>query len=291
MTRRYPPRGNRVFSAKYTEAETGLLYYGYRYYQPRTGCWLSRDPSGKKHNETTLYCFAANDPVSLFDLLGLEWIIIRSKGSARASANPWIDDTIEDLARRIGLDSRESDKWLRFRDGRPVPLNHKVKCTDKFTIPNRILMVIGGSLNDLTYPLLLIRQNQLLNFSESLGYSVLDYDYQLRTYDKATIVSEKHDLHGIMFFGHGTVEFSDPVRGGKFVYDYGQSDAENIAASEMRSDYGYAIVVGKFCSAWVGGWGDLASQNGHANVAWGYVTTPFMGTIATRQALRQQSGR
>jgi RHS repeat-associated protein len=32
------------FSTKYQDDETGLLYYGYRYYGPSTGRWLSRDP-------------------------------------------------------------------------------------------------------------------------------------------------------------------------------------------------------------------------------------------------------
>ena len=32
------------FSTKYTDAETGLLYYGYRYYNSDTGRWVNRDP-------------------------------------------------------------------------------------------------------------------------------------------------------------------------------------------------------------------------------------------------------
>ena len=32
------------FSTKYEDAESGLLYYGLRYYDPETGRWLSRDP-------------------------------------------------------------------------------------------------------------------------------------------------------------------------------------------------------------------------------------------------------
>ena len=32
------------FSTKYEDTETGLLYYGYRYYNTETGRWLSRDP-------------------------------------------------------------------------------------------------------------------------------------------------------------------------------------------------------------------------------------------------------
>jgi RHS repeat-associated protein len=32
------------FSTKYTDNESGLIYYGYRYYNPSTGRWNSRDP-------------------------------------------------------------------------------------------------------------------------------------------------------------------------------------------------------------------------------------------------------
>jgi RHS repeat-associated protein len=32
------------FSTKYDDDESDLLYYGYRYYKPSTGTWLSRDP-------------------------------------------------------------------------------------------------------------------------------------------------------------------------------------------------------------------------------------------------------
>src|ERR1700734_3770224 len=32
------------FSTKYDDDETDFLYYGYRYYNPSTGRWLSRDP-------------------------------------------------------------------------------------------------------------------------------------------------------------------------------------------------------------------------------------------------------
>ncbi len=30
------------FSTKYTDVETGLSYFGYRYYNPETGRWLNR---------------------------------------------------------------------------------------------------------------------------------------------------------------------------------------------------------------------------------------------------------
>ena len=58
------------FSTKFTEADSGLLYYGYRYYQPATGRWSSRDPL-EEGGGIQLYAFVRNDPISTVDNLGL----------------------------------------------------------------------------------------------------------------------------------------------------------------------------------------------------------------------------
>jgi len=58
------------FSTKYTDSETGLNYYGLRYYNPSTGRWLSREPLGEKESDN-LYCFVENHPVGRIDVLGL----------------------------------------------------------------------------------------------------------------------------------------------------------------------------------------------------------------------------
>ena len=58
------------FSTKYQDAETGLLYYGYRYYDPNTGRWLSRDPIEEEGGEN-LYGFNGNNGVNILDILGL----------------------------------------------------------------------------------------------------------------------------------------------------------------------------------------------------------------------------
>ena len=59
------------FSTKWTDAETGLLYYGYRYYNPATGRWPNRDPIAEQggHN---LYGSVYNDPLSRIDTNGRE---------------------------------------------------------------------------------------------------------------------------------------------------------------------------------------------------------------------------
>ena len=58
------------FSSKYYDAETGLYYYGFRYYDPVLGRWLSRDPIGEIGGDN-LYGFVNNDAVSKWDYLGL----------------------------------------------------------------------------------------------------------------------------------------------------------------------------------------------------------------------------
>ncbi len=54
---------------KYT-SEFSKYYYGYRYYNPREGRWLSRDPLGEAGG-FNLYAFCGNDPVNRLDAVGL----------------------------------------------------------------------------------------------------------------------------------------------------------------------------------------------------------------------------
>jgi RHS repeat-associated protein len=57
------------FSTKYYDAETGLNYYGYRYYAPKVQRWTSRDPLGEAGG-VNLYAFVGNDPVNYVDPIG-----------------------------------------------------------------------------------------------------------------------------------------------------------------------------------------------------------------------------
>jgi RHS repeat-associated protein len=63
------------FSTKYHDTETGLLYYGYRYYDPNTGRWLNRDPLGERGG-VNLYGFVKNSPTNAVDRLGLDTFLL-----------------------------------------------------------------------------------------------------------------------------------------------------------------------------------------------------------------------
>ena len=61
------------YSTKYSDEESGLVYYGFRYYSPSLGRFLNRDPIGEEGG-TNLYAFVENDPVNGWDYLGMDII-------------------------------------------------------------------------------------------------------------------------------------------------------------------------------------------------------------------------
>ena len=58
------------FSTKFTDDETGHIYYGLRYLDIVHGRWLSRDPIGERGG-FNLYAFIRNSGVNLWDYLGM----------------------------------------------------------------------------------------------------------------------------------------------------------------------------------------------------------------------------
>ncbi len=64
-------RFNHRFSTKQKDAVTGLYYYGYRWYDPLTGRWPSRDPI-QERGGVNLYGFVGNASIARVDFLGLE---------------------------------------------------------------------------------------------------------------------------------------------------------------------------------------------------------------------------
>ncbi|MGF1531296.1 MAG: RHS repeat-associated core domain-containing protein, partial [Puniceicoccaceae bacterium] len=58
------------FSTKYQDEVTGWLYYCFRYLDPETGRWPSRDPI-EEQGGLKLYGFVGNDAVGRLDYLGL----------------------------------------------------------------------------------------------------------------------------------------------------------------------------------------------------------------------------
>ena len=64
-----------TFSAKERDTETGLSYFGSRYYSSDLSIWLSVDPMAAKYASLSPYVYCANNPVKLVDPNGEEIFI------------------------------------------------------------------------------------------------------------------------------------------------------------------------------------------------------------------------
>ena len=60
-----------LFNAKELDEETGLYYYGARYYDPRTSIWISTDPLQEKYPSVSSYAYCYLSPVRYFDPTGM----------------------------------------------------------------------------------------------------------------------------------------------------------------------------------------------------------------------------
>ncbi len=74
------------FSSKEFHANSGLYYYGYRWYAPNLQRWLNRDPIGERY-DANLYRFVYNSPLNYVDPDGLTgWALYPPQG--------WFDPSI-----------------------------------------------------------------------------------------------------------------------------------------------------------------------------------------------------
>jgi RHS repeat-associated protein len=84
------------FSTKFTDNESGLAYYGYRYYDPTAGRWINRDPIAEEGG-CNVYAMVLNAPVDMIDLLGLD------PDSGKPSVfDPMVQDPASGIYRIIG---------------------------------------------------------------------------------------------------------------------------------------------------------------------------------------------
>ena len=59
------------FAGGLYDADTGLVRFGYRDYDPHTGRWTARDPIGFAGGDSNLYGYVHGDPINFIDPLGL----------------------------------------------------------------------------------------------------------------------------------------------------------------------------------------------------------------------------
>ncbi len=100
-----PSKSAYRFSTKPYDELTGLYYYGYRYYDPVTGRWPSRDPIGESGG-LNLYGMVGNDAVDSVDYLGLaernSWLVESDKRAAWLKKNQKDGNILEGIGNFFG---------------------------------------------------------------------------------------------------------------------------------------------------------------------------------------------
>jgi RHS repeat-associated protein len=59
------------FAGGLYDADTGLVHFGAREYDPQIGRWVSKDPIGFDGGQTNIYVYVGNDPINGADATGL----------------------------------------------------------------------------------------------------------------------------------------------------------------------------------------------------------------------------
>ena len=63
-----------TFSAKEKDSETGLSYFGSRYYSSDLSIWLSVDPMSDYYPDNSPYVYCGNNPITYIDEIGMDFI-------------------------------------------------------------------------------------------------------------------------------------------------------------------------------------------------------------------------
>lgn len=94
------------YVGKELDGESGLYYYGARYYAAWVGRFVSVDPLAKEYAQLTPYNYAANDPIGDLDVDGMQNTQTAKTPDAQASSNSMSPQNME-LRRPIVLGTQQ----------------------------------------------------------------------------------------------------------------------------------------------------------------------------------------
>jgi len=257
------------FSTKYQDDETGLLYYGYRYYDYNTGRWLSRDPM-EEDQGPNIYAYVANNPVIFIDPWGLwKWKGGKRQGSERAKMIAEEGDTTDSAASFTKLDPSETEKWLRDSTGHWVKPAEKIRTCLEYDSPNTF--VIGVGHGGIATTFLATWQNRVTSALQKRGFYVAAYRFDTGiTVHELETVGRGRDVWGLGLFGHGYKKIKgwfdwspDPdfagLNGG-LAWDKDKSQI--VTPATIRAHHKFGLMIAYFCYADLQPWSGMVSANG-----------------------------
>lgn len=118
-----------LFNAKEFDEETGMYYYGARYYESRLSLWMSVDRFAEKY-KTSPYCFTLDNPICHYDERG--------------------DSTIL-YATRLPMDNKKIQSALSMATHTFMSLKRNGKPSVKFSFGSKTDNPFGGQLVKVSY--------------------------------------------------------------------------------------------------------------------------------------------
>ena len=120
------------FSTKPLDIETGFYYYTYRYYDPLTGRWPSRDPI-EENGGVNVYGFVENDAMNRWDMLGQQ--AINNPGTTGAKYAFIVNglDSLNDLEHITDMPPRKGEVCLQIGHSNPSYSGQCATCCQLLT--------------------------------------------------------------------------------------------------------------------------------------------------------------
>ena len=121
------------YVGKERDEETGLYYYGARYYAAWLGRWISVDPKWEKYLNQSVFVFCANNPISNVDMDGCEWDktnktadIVKSFREEMYKLRTKINEKISTMKEGLQKNDEKSEKYSKTLTGLSI-LDSKLK--------------------------------------------------------------------------------------------------------------------------------------------------------------------
>ena len=133
------------FNGKEEDQETGLYYYGARYYDSKLSMWLSVDPKAEKFLNQTPYAFTDNNPINLVDPDGNSPVPPSLIVLAGLRAKLWWDEIAGATSRLVTGTSGQIPESAPVPDHVRTQVSNQATIQDATTVLNGVVDVAEGT--------------------------------------------------------------------------------------------------------------------------------------------------
>lgn len=101
------------------DEETGLHYFGARYYDSRASIWLSVDPLAEKFPSIGPYAYCYQNPINVIDLDGLEGIVVSGQPGGHSNKAHFLANGLDRAQKALSKRQSKTEKvtWIVYNDG------------------------------------------------------------------------------------------------------------------------------------------------------------------------------